>query len=171
MQRKTWNRRKYWLTLTMQWMVVSTCYVSIGKSFPDISCLSLHGLYEESTGLCGITLYDTLSLLWLCGQDNASYSCKSMVMRQSVLLKRTMPSKMDIIICGKSNMKYNGCVFLSVSAKGTSEMTQTAQFILRGLMLPAYPSIALNNMATSRPNRIPAYPAGNGKRLSGYQKV
>ncbi len=30
-------------------MVVSTCYPFIGKSFPYISCLSLHGLHEEST--------------------------------------------------------------------------------------------------------------------------
>ena len=30
-------------------------------------------------------------------------------------------------------MKYNARVFLPVSAKGTSEVTQTAQFILRGL--------------------------------------
>ena len=38
-------------------------------------------------------------------------------------------------ICEKSNMKYNARVFLQVSAKGTSEVTQTAQFILRGLIL------------------------------------
>ena len=30
-------------------MVVSTCCPFIGKSFPYISCLSLHGLREEST--------------------------------------------------------------------------------------------------------------------------
>ncbi len=30
-------------------------------------------------------------------------------------------------------MKYNEHVFLPVSAKGTSEVTQTAQFILRDL--------------------------------------
>ncbi len=33
----------------------------------------------------------------------------------------------------KLNMKYNARVFLQVSAKGTSEVTQTAQFILKGL--------------------------------------
>ena len=37
-------------------------------------------------------------------------------------------------LCEKLNMKYNACVFLSESAKGTSEVTQNAQFILRGLM-------------------------------------
>ncbi len=30
-------------------------------------------------------------------------------------------------------MKYNAHVFLPVNAKGTSEVTQTAQFILRGV--------------------------------------
>ncbi len=38
-------------------------------------------------------------------------------------------------ICEKSNMKYNVSVFLPKGAKGTSEVTQTAQFILRGLIL------------------------------------
>ena len=32
-------------------------------------------------------------------------------------------------------MKYNARVFLPVSAKGASEVTQTAQFILRGLSI------------------------------------
>ncbi len=31
-------------------------------------------------------------------------------------------------------MKYNACVFLSEIAKGTSEVTQNAQFILGGLI-------------------------------------
>ncbi len=31
--------------------VVSSCCSFIGKSFPYISCLSLHGLHEESTDL------------------------------------------------------------------------------------------------------------------------
>ncbi len=35
----------------------------------------------------------------------------------------------------KLNMKYNARIFLQVSAKGTSEVTQTAQFILRGLRI------------------------------------
>ncbi len=35
----------------------------------------------------------------------------------------------------KLNMKYNARVFLQVSAKGMSEVTQTAQFILRGLRI------------------------------------
>ncbi len=34
----------------------------------------------------------------------------------------------------KLNMKYNVRVFLQESAKGTSEVTQNAQFILRGLI-------------------------------------
>ena len=38
----------------------------------------------------------------------------------------------------KLNMKYNARVFLSESAKGTSEVTQNAQFILRGLILMTY---------------------------------
>ncbi len=38
----------------------------------------------------------------------------------------------------KSNMKYSARVFLPVSAKGTSEVTQTAQFILRGLRECSY---------------------------------
>ena len=32
------------------------------------------------------------------------------------------------------NIKYNAPVFLPISAKGTSDVTQNAQFILRGLM-------------------------------------
>ena len=40
-------------------------------------------------------------------------------------------------VCEKSNMKHNAHVFLPVSAKGTSEVNQTAQFILRGLILYA----------------------------------
>ncbi len=38
-------------------------------------------------------------------------------------------------VCEKLNMKYYAHVFLPESAKGTSEMTQNAQFILRGLIL------------------------------------
>ncbi len=38
------------------------------------------------------------------------------------------------ICCSTVNMKYNGRVFLAVSAQGTSEVTQNAQFILRGLI-------------------------------------
>ena len=37
------------------------------------------------------------------------------------------------ICCPIINMKYNAHVFLPESAKGTSEVTQNAQFILRGL--------------------------------------
>ena len=37
------------------------------------------------------------------------------------------------ICCPTVNMKYNARVFLPESAKGTSEVTQNAQFILRGL--------------------------------------
>ena len=36
-------------------------------------------------------------------------------------------------VCEKLNMKYNARVFLPESAKGTSEVTQNAQFILSGL--------------------------------------
>ncbi len=36
-------------------------------------------------------------------------------------------------VCEKLNMKYNARVFLPVSAKRRSEVTQNAQFILRGL--------------------------------------
>ena len=32
-------------------MVVSTCYPLIGKSFPYMLCLSLHGLHEDLTQL------------------------------------------------------------------------------------------------------------------------
>ncbi len=50
------------------------------------------------------------------------------------------PTINQMDVCGKLNMKYNARVFLPVRAKGTSEVTQTAQFILRGLrkspMLP-----------------------------------
>ncbi len=35
-------------------------------------------------------------------------------------------------VCEKLNMKYNARVFLPESAKGTSEVTQNAQFILSG---------------------------------------
>ena len=42
-------------------MVVSTCYPFIGKSFPYISCLSLHGLHEEST------------LLWYTGYADTRF--------------------------------------------------------------------------------------------------
>ena len=38
------------------------------------------------------------------------------------------------ICCPTVNMKYNARVFLPESAKGTSEVTQNAQFILRGLI-------------------------------------
>ena len=38
------------------------------------------------------------------------------------------------ICCSTVNMKYNVRVFLPESAKGTSEVTQNAQFILRGLI-------------------------------------
>ena len=37
-------------------------------------------------------------------------------------------------VCEKLNMKYDAHVFLSESAKGTSEVTQNAQFIIRGLI-------------------------------------
>ena len=38
-------------------------------------------------------------------------------------------------VCEKLNMKYNAHIFLPESAKGTSELTQNAQFIFRGPML------------------------------------
>ncbi len=38
-------------------------------------------------------------------------------------------------VCEKLNMKYNARVFLPESVKGTSEVTQNAQFILSGLRL------------------------------------
>ena len=41
-------------------------------------------------------------------------------------------NQMDV--CEKLNMKYNVRFFLPMSAKSTSEVTQNAQFILRGLM-------------------------------------
>ncbi len=52
-------------------------------------------------------------------------------------------------ICARNqlNMKYNARVFLAVTAKGTSEVTQTAQFILRGLshFLQHYPNLDVNS--------------------------
>ena len=92
--------------------------------------------------LCGIiTLYDILSLLWLCGQDNASYSC--MVWWTRICSWRGQcPTINQMDECEKLNMKYNAHVFLQVSAKGTSEVTQTAQFILRGLI--HFPLIIIN---------------------------
>ena len=49
-------------------------------------------------------------------------------------------------VCEKLNMKYNVRVFLPESAKGTSEVTQNALFILRGLMQNTTP-----NYVTYRP--------------------
>ena len=43
-------------------------------------------------------------------------------------------------------MKYNVRVFLQVSAKGTSEVTQTAQFILRGLSISCNVLCVLHNV-------------------------
>ena len=72
--------------------------------------------------LCGITLYDILSLLWFYGQDNVSYSC--MVRCDWFCSYRGQcPTINQMDVREKLNMKY------------TSEVTQTAQFILRGLML------------------------------------
>ncbi len=48
------------------------------------------------------------------------------------------------ICCPTVNMNYNAHVFLVESAKGTSEVTQNAQFILRGLkvVLGGYPKVS-----------------------------
>ncbi len=47
-------------------------------------------------------------------------------------------------VCEKLNMKYNVHIFLPESAKGTSEVTQNAQFILTGLS-------TLQNTSTPEP--------------------
>ncbi len=56
-------------------------------------------------------------------------------MEKRAKLSRILKQDKQMDICEKSNMKYNAHVFLPVSAKGMSEVTQIAQFILRGLTL------------------------------------
>ncbi len=83
---------------------------------------------------CGIPLYDILSILWFCGQGNASYNC--MIWWERVCSWRgQFPTTNLMDVCEKLNMKYNAQVFLIESAKGTSEVTQNTQFILRGLRM------------------------------------
>ena len=103
----------------------------VGKKREFFSDIIIRQAYVRGV-LCDITLYDILCLLWFCGQDNASYSCMVRWDRYCSWGGQC-PTINQMDVCEKLNVKYYARVFLPVSAKGTSEVTQTALFILRGL--------------------------------------
>ncbi len=68
-------------------------------------------------------------------------------------------------VCKKSNMKYNARVSMPVSAKGTSEVTQTAQFILRGLIAIGLPSTYIPSLLETL-NVGPSFHRGTASGLN-----